>query len=85
MVWRPCAPSRGSTEMTSMDHLYLIGTSRAYPLLFFSSPICFGSMPFYRRTMDMAVEVSGMLLSRGVEMLRENHHMSGERGSLRGF
>ncbi|CAN6572585.1 unnamed protein product [Malus baccata var. baccata] len=63
----------------------LIGTSRESLLFFFCFFLCFGSMPFYRRTMDMAVEVSGMQLSWGVEMPRENHLLSGERGSFRGF
>ncbi|KAM2898330.1 hypothetical protein COP2_007878 [Malus domestica] len=43
------------------------------------------SKPNDRRTVDMVVEVSGMQLSWGVEMLRENHLLSGERGSFRGF
>ncbi|RXH94469.1 hypothetical protein DVH24_024153 [Malus domestica] len=60
------------------------GATRSPPL-FPCPPLCFGSMPFYRRTVDMAVEVSGMQLSWGVEMLRENHLLSGERGSFRGF
>ncbi|RXH87712.1 hypothetical protein DVH24_034612 [Malus domestica] len=54
-------------------------------LLFSLYPVSFGLMPFYRRMVDMAVEVSGMLFSYGVELLSESHHLRGEHGSFGEF